>query len=328
MCTVEGVVGGSKVPGVQDTLAIPNNTCTLDDQTCGDNPDLQCNLEVSSGNVCSCSAGADSCTKYSPCASTPCKVCSDCLAHMTEFATSHKFTSNRAALSEAFKSHCELKGYDAAACDQAVTQIQNNTKLISFGKRAGQLCQAMNICTTQLSDSCSLKPTVNLNTTGTNLHLCKIEGVTNGNDLPGIFSVDAGIPKPQDGQCISDSDCNNAALMCDTTLTAPFCTCYKGVDECRNVGKCVKKPCIACGDCLSAFQDFVANEATTSLDTAAGVATRFAAACRDLYNTSLDACENARQAIASSYKGNAGRRAGSICKLLGECVPSAMRGCK
>lgn len=329
LCTVEGVVDANSVPGVHSNLLVPNGTCSFADQTCG--TDLECDLTVPAGDVCQCNSttGSDTCKKYSPCVPTPCKLCSDCLANMTEFAESQRFTLDTAKLSADFSVHCTARGYNNATCDLAAKQISDSNRPIAFGKRAGQLCQAMGFCNVTLfENTCQLKPTANLTVNGTTLHLCKLEGVADGKDLLGIKSVKDGVPDLESGWCDQDSDCQGTDQMCDKTTTAPFCTCYRGVDRCRNIGKCVLKPCPSCSKCLTDFQAFVTSAA--GMTTASNISAAFEAECNTKRNASSDMCASAALSIRNSYKGNAGRRAGSICRLLGECVPSdsRMAGCK
>lgn len=332
MCTVEGVAGGNSAPGVVDALALPNKTCNLDDTSCGGNKDLKCDLTTISGDVCQCSAnydgsvpaGSDTCWKYSPCIRTPCKVCSDCLADMSVFAQQQLYTLDRAKLATNFSTYCAVN-YTASQCAAAAGNISDTSKPLSFGKRAGQLCQAMGFCNaTTLDADCTLSPTPTVN--GSSVSLCKIEGVDAGSDLPGITTAVNGMAAlpaatgENSHRCDSDNDCSatlDTDYMCDKTLTTDFCSCYKGQDSCRAIGTCVLKPRPSCERCLAEFGSIL-----DPLASAAEVATQFGASC--VLSRSSDSCNSAKQAIASSYKGNAGRRAGSICSLLGECVPSKL----
>jgi hypothetical protein len=319
VCTVEGVVSGNKVPGVSDSLALPNNrTCNLDDQTCGGDIDLMCDITTTAGDVCVCEtinagivpAGSDMCVKYSPCIRTPCKICSDCLADMTAFVSQQQYNLAQADIAAAFQPYCLSKNYTAASCSAAVTKILASP--LPFGKRAASLCSTMSMCNaTALGNSCSLKPTANLTGTGgASLDLCAVEGVVAGSDVQGT-TRDLTLPP---GRCDTDAGCNvngTNDIMCNLNLTAQLCTCYKGEDKCRAVGKCQLRPCPACARCLSDFQGVT--PAT------------FNSMCA---GRSATACANALNGITNSFQQNAGSRAGAVCQLLGECAPSRMAGCK
>jgi hypothetical protein len=320
VCTVEGVVGGNKVPGVADTLTLPNNTCNLNDQTCGGNIDLMCDLTTIAGDVCTCEAtnagivpaGSDVCVRYSPCIRTPCKVCSDCLADMAAFVSKQQFALAAADVAAAFKPYCLSMNYTTASCDAAAAKILASP--LTFGKRAASLCAAMTMCNAStIVDSCVLKPTAALNGTGsTALDLCAVEGLVAGRDVEGTTRATT-LPA---GRCDTDAGCNTNGgndFMCNLALTAQLCTCYQGVDTCRPLGTCQLRPCPACARCLTDFQGVTAAS--------------FSSLCTST-NRSAIACNNALNGISNSFQQNAGSRAGAVCQLLGECAPARMAGCK
>jgi hypothetical protein len=73
--------------------------------------------------------------------------------------------------------------------------------------------------------------------------------------------------------------------------------------------------CETCQRCLETFNDTLSVAPITSSDS---IADAFRAACVDRGRPSAG-CDKVDKAIRSSYKGNLGRRLGSICRLLGEC---------
>ncbi|KAF6251912.1 hypothetical protein COO60DRAFT_1674268 [Scenedesmus sp. NREL 46B-D3] len=322
VCTVEGVAGGNRVPGVVTTLALPNNTCDLDNRNaCGTNGDFECDLTTTAGDVCKCeaaavgttAAGSDSCMKYSPCIRTPCKVCSDCLADMAAFASQQQYALTKADLAAAFRPYCLSKSYTSASCAAGAAKILDQATPLPFGKRAGSLCAVMSMCSaTAMPSSCVLKPTANLNGTGSGaLDLCTVEGVVAGKDVQGSTRDTINLPA---GRCDTDAGCNtdgNNKYMCNLNLAAELCTCYNGEDKCRALGTCQLRPCPACQQCLEDFQSVTPGS--------------FLATCTS--KRSAIACSNANNSITNSFLQNAGSRAGAACQLLGECSPARMAGC-
>ncbi|KAF8061401.1 hypothetical protein HT031_004492 [Scenedesmus sp. PABB004] len=340
VCTVEGVVGGHPVPGVLEpgselTLPADNNmTCSLYSPTflvaCPSNDiDYACDTATTAGSVCVCNAvaGSDSCLKYSPCVRTPCKVCADCLAEALPFTDVQRYTLTSAELGDAFAAHCASKGWLSTKCDAVVARIKAPDTPLAFGKRPGALCAALGACNATAwgggAAQCALSPT------GTTLDLCSTDGVApvGGADtyVPGYPPSGGALPA---GFCGLDSDCGSADMVCDKASAVSLCSCYgpTGTDSCRTLGQCRLKPCPSCAACLAGFNTIVTGAAVTSALTADAVAAAVAPVCAAA-NRSAAACDNLGLAIRASFKGSLGRRAGSICGLLGECMPAAMASC-
>jgi hypothetical protein len=119
------------------------------------------------------------------------------------------------------------------------------------------------------------------------------------------------------------STCEIVCSVCDGVNVADFnVLCHAVFNICR----CVDTPCKACKRCLTDFSTFVRDPAVATL-----VKSELEAAFRDYCVNSAGrepaVCDMARLGIASSFRGNAGKRAGAICTLLSECNSTIVSGC-
>lgn len=338
LCTMEGVARANSVPGVLGqgfslSSRIPLGHCHIQDDntpsTCPSNH--RCDVTAVKGALCKCETAdlqgatlpvvSDTCLKYYGCVRTPCKICSDCLGDMAAFAQTNLYESNHTILGAAFGEYCTQKGYGTDVCKKVSDEISSKVRTVASAKRAGSLCVALGMCDpTGFDLSCMLTFNGTLSVNASTFDQCKVQGVAGGNDVPGSLTVTTGQPPLPTGRCDNDADCTTG-LRCNKApeVLAPVCTCYKGQETCRSLGVCVKKPCPGCSECLNEFASWT-NLDTTQQSTPNDLVGLFQARC----NRSAVVCQAARTAIINSYNSNAGRRAGSICRLLGECNATAM----
>lgn len=138
-----------------------------------------------------------------------------------------------------------------------------------------------------------------------------------------MHSQPAAIPK---GNCLNTTHCSNQVdFLCDKTSfpDQQWCTCWGGVTECVTLGNCRFTPCKTCQMCLSQVQQLLNNTAYMAQQDAATLAGLFENQCKNGWNKSATACASAAAAIKTSKAGNAGKRGGLICQLLGECTGAA-----
>jgi hypothetical protein len=183
------------VPGVQTTPTLPPGACHTD-WDCN-SADLMCDVTATTGAVCTCNAesGSETCTRYSSCVRTPCAVCSDCLTHMSAFTVTQLYNQNSASIATAFSSYCNsTRTWTATQCNTAAAAVAANKP--SFGKRAGNLCQAVGVCNAPnavpMAAGCMLKVStpatvdrVARTLTPAPLDNCAVEGLQSGVDVPG-----------------------------------------------------------------------------------------------------------------------------------------------
>jgi hypothetical protein len=128
-------------------------------------------------------------------------------------------------------------------------------------------------------------------------------------------------------KCLNDTHCGDPNLYCD--LTAPTDNYVCSGDTTRGgavdiipsvVGTCKYTPCKQCQLCLAEFAPHVKSvtDASTANSDASLVADKLAAYCKTSANRTRASCDAAVNATKLDV--NAGRRAGVICKNLGECV--------
>lgn len=270
--------------------------------------------------MCDTTTGMDSCDKYSACVRTPCKVCSDCLANWTSFVKAQVFNQDLVSVKSAFTAYCTSIGYDGQRCEAA-----KNADLATLTglKRAGLICNLLKDCNqTDVKPGCVLAATGSLNATDGVLDLCKMEGITAGQDPPGTSSV--GLPL---GTCDFDDDCaSTPGSYCNKASPKSFATCTRsaGADTTRQLGLCMLTPKKACERCLDSFGPFVAAGQSAAMVSGAS----FVDFCKNASSpkASPAACDRVAQGIDSSFKGNLGRRAGAMCLLAGECKPVNLTG--
>jgi hypothetical protein len=254
---------------------------------------------------------------------------------MSNFTQAHVYNSSFADVKTEFLEFCKSQdGYSQQDCDAAAVLINeaNSNQL----KRAGMLCKLVKRCSnTAYGDGCALGPLKTVtgavaNTSTGIVNLCTVEGTAAGYDVPGTNSKPLPKGKPE-GTCTITtvaSDCDVATQECSVATVRPFTSCSSssGVETTAQLGMCVLKPEAACGKCLSDFAAWVADSVTQAAATSATqLAQDFYTECR-VQNRSLSVCASAQNAIAASFMGNQGRRAGAICQLLGECRPDALEG--
>lgn len=341
LCTIEGITRGNFIPGVLGQgfdlpSRIPTGNCYL---TAANTPsscpaNYRCDITTVKSALCKCETTdaqnnrlatvSDTCLKYFDCVRTPCKVCSDCIGDMAKFAEDNQYALNRTILGQAFGEYCAEKNYPKDVCTQITDNILDGTRTLASAKRAGSLCVALGQCDpTSFEPGCMLSINSTRSVNASTFDQCTMQGVASGDDVPGFKAAGDALPA---GRCDNDKDCGDTdVMMCKRTpeTLASVCTCYKGQDTCRSLGVCVKRPCPGCQDCLKEFVPFV-DSPYTQESTVAGLELLFASRC----NRSAVICQAAKVAIVNSYNGNAGRRAGSICRLLGECDQTAMEACK
>lgn len=285
-------------------------------------PDYACNLLVQPGSSCFCDSatGIDTCTKYSECKKTPCKVCSDCLADFNNFTRAQEFNQDVNSVKAAFATFCTKAGFTSDTC----TAVTSDTRSTLNGmKRAGLLCNLLQQCATSYAD-CELKPLPKVdgniityyNVSDGVVNLCTVEGTSAGHDLAGTSST--GRPPKT---CEADADCDVATEVCNKAAPKTFkkCTPSIGADTDSQLGVCTKTPKAACKQCLDDFRDW----APAAGHTVNYLADEFATNCTTL-NRSSAACQRAAQGFASSFRFNQAFRVGAICMHLGECQPASL----
>jgi hypothetical protein len=96
---------------------------------------------------------------------------------------------------------------------------------------------------------------------------------------------------------------------------------------CVVLSRCVDTPCKSCKRCLSDFSPLVTDPAYTCLSSSA-MPDVFRDFCVTTAGRQATACDMAKLGIASSFRGNAARRAGAICTVLSECNSTQLAGCR
>jgi hypothetical protein len=281
--------------------------------------------------VCDAATGLDTCTKYAACVRTPCKRCSDCLAYTGAFALAQQFNADDAAVKTALQARCSA-ALSAQTCTTAANTLSANPLSL---RRAGMICKTLGECVQTditAAGACNLR-SAGINGTNGVVDLCSVEGVTSGTDLP--HTTRAGLPA---GMCDTAADCPGGdTAIYDCTKTAPKdfykCTPSAGTDVLRQLGTCTLKPKVACEYCLRDFAGWAVTANTApytddSLVTPDLLAAEFYQNCTAVVTLARDvaSCRAAAQGIATSYRGNKGRRAGAICLMLQECNPMALAG--
>lgn len=111
-------------------------------------------------------------------------------------------------------------------------------------------------------------------------------------------------------------------MFCSSKTTQSICTCINGKDTCSDYGSCAPTPCKQCGDCVAQLQNFAAAQAAAPSATAAQVADGFSVFCSGNL-VSLGTTAATCSAVTESIKktANIGRRAGTMCSLLGKQLP-------
>lgn len=144
LCTIKGVASNSP----QDTS--PEVSGVITDLSCTKNADCTaegnfCSMATPE-RVCSCSAatGVVSCEMRGSCKSTPCKVCSDCVASW-QGHISGTSSGNSATVASAFQAACSSAAYPGVVCKSTTGFITSSNKG-NLGLRAGAICSMLGEC--------------------------------------------------------------------------------------------------------------------------------------------------------------------------------------
>jgi hypothetical protein len=245
---------------------------------------------------------------------------------MSNFTQAHVYNTSFAEVKAAFVGFCLNKaGYDEQDCDAAANTVTEANQL----KRAGMLCKLVKQCNnTNYGSGCALGPLTTVidtvaNTTDGTVDLCTVEGTTAGYDVPGTNSKGT----TPDNSCTPSTaatDCS-ANEECKLGTARSFTTCSRtsGSDTTTQRGICGLTSEAACTTCLDDFHGWATDSATQGA-TVEEVVSGFKGHCEGKRASTV--CAAATNAIAASFLGNQGRRAGAICQLLGECNSTLVAG--
>lgn len=172
---------------------------------------------------------------------------------------------------------------------------------------------------------CSATTSCNISAAGrgpAKLDLCTRQGLVGGTSTnEAAPSNSCQVAGDVTQQCGSD-------MYCNSKTTSNICKCTAGEDECGLYGTCAPTPCKQCSTCITQLQDFVASQVAATNATAANVADAFNTYCNANLG-SLEVTTATCSAVADAIRktANTGRRAGSLCSLLGKrwlgvCVSS------
>lgn len=142
-------------------------------------------------------------------------------------------------------------------------------------------------------------------------------------------------------ECLNTTHCGDPNLYCDLTAATDNYVCYGdtslggAVDIVPSVvGTCKNTPCRQCQLCLNDFADHVkaVTDTTSPLLIASNadpflVADKLSAYCNAKVNANRTRTNCEAAVNATKLNVNAGRRAGVICKDLGECLPANVTSC-
>ena len=305
LCTMEGVPGGSRVPGVSASAAIAPGRC-LNTTDCKSDT-LECNMN-NAVTIYTCSQGVLSSTTQGTCVKTACQVCRDCMAATQPFAIGQATISNGSRVAEEWLTYCQRNNMAGGAkCAEVATRISTEGAMPgNLGKRAAGLCFALGQCNTS---SC-----------GSTLRLdrCTVQGLTAleaGMAVPGVSAT-------QDvllGRCFTASDCTAPANTCDKSAASKLCTCSNGQDTCLGdtVGSCsiAGGGCSDCKQCLAAVQPFIkqALQDSTAVNT-------WVQSCTTAQLGTSGVCAAVGTSFGTDI--NKYRRAGQLCQALQRCSQS------
>lgn len=114
---------------------------------------------------------------------------------MAAFTVTQLYNQNSASIATAFSTFCNsTRTWTAAQCNNAAAAVAANKP--SFGKRAGNLCQALGVCNAPnavpVAPGCMLKVSTPATVerlartfTPAPLDICAVEGLRSGVDVPG-----------------------------------------------------------------------------------------------------------------------------------------------
>jgi hypothetical protein len=307
LCTMEGVSGGSRVPGVSASAALAPGRC-LNTTDCKSDT-LECSMDNTVTNY-TCSQGVLNSTTQGTCVKTACQVCRDCMAATQPFAIGQATVSNGSRVAEEWLNYCQRNNMAGGAkCAEVATRIAEGAMPGNLGKRAAGLCFALGQCNTS---SCG---------GSLGLDRCTVQGLTGGMRVPDVSaSMDVSL-----GRCFNKSDCTAPADTCDKSAASNpsrLCTCSDGQDTCSAdmVGSCsiANGGCSDCKLCLAAVQPLTKQAPQDS----AAIST-WAKSCTAQLNTSV-ACAAVGTSFGTDV--NKYRRAGQLCQALQRCTQSLAAG--
>lgn len=134
-------------------------------------------------------------------------------------------------------------------------------------------------------------------------------------------------------QCFIKEDCPDADSQCSFASPKSWCQCNSatGVETCAFMGTCTKDAtCTNCATCVAAVSSFVRSQQKQK--DAAAVAAAWTAQQSSIaaaLGSSLKVADAAAvaTAIANSYQGNLGKRAGSLCTQMQCRLGRGLRRC-
>jgi len=304
---LEGVSDGELPPGVRPSGFKPLGTC-FNSSDCSSGFDCI----TTDKTICTCdpATGVDTCRPLGSCVMQPCKACEVCVQAMQLFPDIVKGVTKADGIAERFKTFCAGTGRSPLACDATAMAIASSVAG-SLGRRVGALCRSLTECG-ELNSTCTVG--VSTGSAPQPLNLCSVEGIVGGTSVPDI----TGQPAP--GSCKTDSDCGAQGTFCSMASTQRVCSCVSstGAVTCEVYGSCQPTACKVCSDCVAGLQGHVNSTAgVVGADSAAAVAAAFQSTCSSQGNTE-QMCAASTMFIASSNKGNLGRRAGALCSVLGK----------
>lgn len=322
-----GVLSNCSVVGTNGTssLAIPGVVAPGTNLTAGlcrtntHCPASQlCDVESPIGEQCVCNGttAEDTCTSFYACVDTPCTMCRTCFGAMQAFVATPAISSstNSSAIAEGFIAACRAARYSAAECGSVAADIRASY-LGALGKRPGWLCRALDGCPASgLPSDCVVKP----NTTASgadlvrpvNISLCTTSGL-----VP--LAAAAAAAAPPNNTCDRTRTCNTSASeVCNFAGGAKHCVCNDetGEDTCTDLGVCVVPNCVACSSCVAATTTWVRGIA--SLVDAGAIAASWQTHCTATLGAPAGTCSVVRTAIADSFQGTVGKRAGGLCTRI------------
>jgi hypothetical protein len=313
MCTVEGVTGGSRVPGVSGSAALAPGRCFNSGDCKSDS--LECSM-TNPVTIYTCEQGTLVSSTQGTCVKTACQVCRDCLSATQPFALKQASASNATKIAEEWLVYCNVNSDSLGAatkCAEVAANISTTGVVLgNLGKRAAGLCFALGRCS---SGICS---------NGTDLDRCMVQGLKSGMRVPGV-AASTDLPY---GQCFHKDNCTAPADTC-TPGTTKLCTCANGVDTCSTapLGTCTiaSGGCSDCKQCLLTVQPFIQGLLAGNTSTS-----QWASFCKThKASTSSAACDNAVQTMfSSSATGavNSYHRAGMLCSALQRCSSTCTIG--
>jgi hypothetical protein len=122
---------------------------------------------------------------------------------------------------------------------------------------------------------------------------------------------------------------NVARHSCGAAKDAGSCGLLKdrrGMDMCMYADTCSANPCSTCQACLDTANLYLNSLMFTMATTPIELREPFGQLCKKL-NTSEILCARVGERIQASAEGNLGRRAGSICSMLGACSSGSTSSC-